>query len=339
MSDQDSPREVAAGIITMVNSEEWLERHSQTAEHKAGAEEKATLAAIVWRAIGVLNVHPYGWLRDFALTRFLGSSYAPRHTFALISTSPPLEMVEFDDIADYHEVEREIFLNIKGMRLDTSRIRRSQDADRLPQWYEVSQALSRLALTDSDISLLGAEGAARTLQEFRRAPEEELDSEFLDPADDADVSMEPHEMRTTAAAAVRRIVSDEWWRGCGGTLGNAAHARYKARMSRLIWRALGVGDIDQFPWLDGPALSRYLGASMVNHDLHLVGSGFAAHARMQDIHNALDVRGNVMQGFPGATLDQRRLGSLGWPPIAQALMRVRLLPEDVLALGLDGKLR
>ena len=47
--------------------------------------------------------------------------------------------------------------------------------------------------------------------------------------------------------------------------------------------------------------------------------------------------GKVMQGFPGATLDERRLGSLGWLPIAQALMRVRLAPDDVEALGIVGK--
>ena len=339
MSYERSPRDSAPSVVSMVNSAEWLENIAQLGDAKSRAEEKARLASIIWQAIGVLNVHPYGWLESFAYTRFLGSSYVSDSSYALVPTSSITETVEFDDIADYYDLEEQVFCRIRGMRLDPSRLKKFQEVENLPEWYEISQALSRLVLSGDDILALGAERAAYEMQQFRLNPESELRSEFLTDASDPPIPSEPRDLHIFAAAAVRRIVTDEWWQGCGGVTGNAGHARYKARMSGLIWKALGVDTLDEYPWLEGPALTKYLGGSMIDYDVHLVSTSYEHFAQFEDIHDVNVTRGAVMRAFPGSTVDFRRFGSLGWPMIAQALMRVTLAAEDIEALGIEGRLR
>ena len=339
MPREQSPRDSAAGVVSMVNSAEWLERINQSSDAKARAEEKARLASIIWKAIGVVNVHPYGWLEPFAYTRFLGSSYLSRCSYVLVPTSNIIESIEFYDIADYYGVEYHVFCQIRGMRLDLSRLNRSQDAESMPGWYEVSQALSRLVLSGDDILALEAERAVYQMHELRLNKDSELNSEFVTDPGISLGEIEVHELRQFATQAVRRIVSDDWWEGCGGVTGNPDHARYKAGMARLIWQALGVDGLDEHPWLEGRALSRYLGGSIVDHDVHLVGTSFQHHARFEDIHNFHATRGVILQRFQGSTLDDRRFGPLGWPMIAQALMRVVLAVEDIEALGIEGNLR
>lgn len=313
MTQEASPRDSAANVIRVVNTAEWLDRTNQSSDLKGCAEDKARLASIIWKAIGVVNVHPYGWLERFAYPMFLNSSRDPESAFLLVPTSDIRESAEFSDLADYFSVGNEVFSRIRGMRLDLSRLNRSQDVQVLPEWNEVSQALSRVVLSANDIVALGAQGVGRDMQKLKRSPDAELDPEFLIDASAAQPELEPHARYERAALAVRRIVSDEWWEGCGGTVGIAEHARYKANMARLIWGALGAGDLDEFPWLDGPAFSKYFGSSMRNNDFHLVGTSFERVARISDMYDFQTTRGEVMNGLPGSTLDHRKFGDLVWP--------------------------
>ena len=200
----------------------WKNRR-QTSVDKESAEEKARLACIVWEAIGVLNVHPYGWLRDFrpyslpwqqprTSTYLRPWSRLRLSSSWLSSTTSPTTS---ESKERFFALSRACVWTSQGFSvLKMPSVSRSgtKSVKRYHGWL----------LTDGDILLLEAEGAVMNQQEHRRAPEAQLDSEFLDSCDDAEVSLEPHEMRSTAAAAVRRIGSDDWWYGCGGTVGDPA---------------------------------------------------------------------------------------------------------------------